>query len=107
MDVVISWCEGDVGDIGVVDLDADVDVDVDVEVEDEKVDGRPTSSFELVLEARIVEYAGSYVPLMPMQSTLKDPMLMLVQSVRGTTVPLLSQYRRLGGEYVVTTQCGS
>ena len=72
---------------------------VDVDVED-SIGGGPV--VELVPSARKVVYPSSCVPLIPMQSTLKEPMLMLVQRLVGTSVALLLQNCVFGPEYVVT-----
>ena len=72
---------------------------VDVDVED-SIGG--ASVLELVPSARKVEYTSSCVPLIPVQSTLKEPMLMLVQKLVGTSVALLLQDCVFGPEYVVT-----
>ena len=72
---------------------------VDVDVEDVT---SGASVLELVPAARKVVYTSSCVPLIPMQSTLKEPMLMLVQRLVGTSVALLLQNCGFGPEYVVT-----
>ena len=73
--------------------------DVDVVMEDS---AGGSSVLELAPSACKVVYTSSCVPLIPMQSTLKEPMLMLVQRLVGTSVALLLQNCVFGPEYVVT-----
>ena len=73
--------------------------DVTVVVEDS---AGASSVVELVPSAAKVVYTSSNVPLIPTQSTLKEPMLMLVQRLVGTKVALLLQKCVFGPEYVVT-----
>ena len=73
--------------------------DVDVGVEDS---ANESSVLELAPSARKVVYTSSCVPLIPMQSTLKEPMLILVQRLIGTRVALSLHNCVFGPEYAVT-----
>ena len=92
--VAILCRDEDFAVIGSVDKSA-----VDVEVDDSIGGG---SVVELVSAAHKVVYASACVPLIPMQSTLKEQMLMLVQRLVGTSVASLLQNCVFGPEYVVT-----
>ncbi len=98
-DRVVDWWLGDGVGVkmsrdedkgGEVNPDSDEDVDVGL---------LPRSP---VVGARLVEYSGSKVPLRPGQSTLKEPIFILVHVVVGTRVALSLQDRLLGPEYAVT-----
>lgn len=71
---------------------------IDIDVEDSLGGG---AVVELVPSANKVVYA-SCVPLILMQSTLKELMLMLVQRLVGTSVASSLQDCVFGPEYVVT-----